>query len=131
MLIGAIHSRYPIVALMSNDGNLAQIVYLAVEIPWRLERHFPDGPVLEFSSPASVRLLVFDDEAVRDRDRGALLAQIRHDLNQATLLYVAGNYTIENERRARTEGAQYYTAKPILGDEFTVALKGFMSCIHR
>jgi hypothetical protein len=125
------HPNDPIVALLSNDDNLARIVYSTVEVPWRLERHFYNRAVLEFMHPADVRLVIVDDESVRDAERGWLLAQIRRNLNDATLLYVAGSFGLENERRARGNGAHYYTAKPIDRDEFAGALRGFMNCANR
>src|SRR5215472_4502323 len=116
----------PVVALLSNDDSLADIVRSAVEIPWRVERHFYKGEVLDFLQLAGVRLVIVDDEAVSEGDRGWLLGQVRRNLDEATLLYVAGSHNVENERRARGNGAHYYTAKPIQSDELTGVLKGFM-----
>jgi DNA-binding response OmpR family regulator len=122
-----IHANDLVVALLSNDDHLAHIVSSAVEMPWRLERHFYNGEVLDFLQLADVRLVIVDDEAVSDGDRGWLLRQVRRNLDEATLLYVAGSHSVENERRARGNGAHYYTAKPIQRDELRAVLKGFMT----
>jgi DNA-binding response OmpR family regulator len=121
----------PILALLSHDDRLANIVDSAVEMPWRLERHLYDGRMLDFLQLAGVRLVIVDDEAVKEGDRGWLLVQVRRNLDDATLLYVAGNHSAENERRARSNGAHYYTAKPLQSDELTGVLKGFMNRINR
>jgi hypothetical protein len=86
--------------------------------------------VLDFLRLADVRLVVIDDEAVSEQDRGWLLGQIRRSLDGATLLYVAGSHSVENERRARGHGALYYTAKPIQSGELTSVLKGFMERVN-
>jgi DNA-binding response OmpR family regulator len=121
----------PIVALLSNDDDLAHIVNSATEMPWRLERYFYTGEVLGFMRLAGVRLVIVDDESVSESDRGWLLGQVHHNMRDATLLYVAGSHSIENERRARSNGANYYTAKPIQAGELTNVLKGFMERLNR
>jgi len=127
MLVSLInHLDDLVVALLSNDDDLAQIVRSAVKMPWRLEHHFYNGAVTEFLQLPDVRLVVVDDESVNDGNRGWLLEQIRRNLDEATLLYVAGTHSVQNERRARANGAHYYTAKPIHGDELKSVLKGFM-----
>jgi DNA-binding response OmpR family regulator len=125
------HLNSRIIALLSDDDNLAHIVYSTVEIPWRLERHFYNRSALEFLYPAEVGLVIVDDEAVSEGDRGWLLAQLRRVLHDATLLYVTGSPGANNERRARGNGAHYYTAKPVDRDEFVSVLKGFMSRANR
>lgn len=125
------HASGLIVALLSNDDKLAHIVDSAMEAPWRLERHFYTGEMLDFLQLVGVRLVIVDDEAVSEGDRGWLLGQVRRNLAEAILLYVAGAHSAENERRARGNGAHYYTAKPIQGDELTVVLKGFMARLNK
>jgi DNA-binding response OmpR family regulator len=125
------HHNHLIVALLSNDDNLAEVVESAIGLPWRLERHFYTGEVLDFLRLVGVRLVIVDDEAVGEHDRGWLLGQVRRNLDEATLLYVAGNHSAENERRARSNGANYYTAKPIHRDELTAVLRGFMSRVNK
>jgi hypothetical protein len=102
-----IHTNDLVVALLSNDDHLAISSARPVEMPWRLERHFYNGEVLDFLQLADVRLVIVDDEAVSDGDRGWLLRQVRRNLDEATLLYVAGSHSVENERRARGNGAHY------------------------
>jgi DNA-binding response OmpR family regulator len=125
------HINDLVVALLSNDDYLAHIVYSAVKMPWRLKHYLYTGDVLEFLQLADVRLVIVDDEAVSESDRGWLLGQIHRNLNKATLLYVADSHSVENERRARSNGAHYYTVKPIQSDELTGVLKGFMSRVNR
>jgi DNA-binding response OmpR family regulator len=125
------HINDLVVALLSNDDDLAYIVRSAVEMPWRLEHHFYSAGVSAFLHLAAVRLVVVDDESVGEGDRGWLLRQIRRNLDEATLLYVAGSHSAENERRARGNGAHYYTAKPVQSAELKGVLRGFMNRANR
>jgi DNA-binding response OmpR family regulator len=117
-------------ALLSNDDDLAKIVYSATKVPWRMERYFYTDGVLDFLQLVGVRLVVIDDEQVSESDRSWLLGQVRRNLDDATLLYVAGSHSAENERRARRNGANYYTAKPLENDELAGVLKGFMNRVN-
>lgn len=122
---------YLIVALLSNDDNLAHIVDSAMAIPWRLKWHRYNSKMLDFLQLDGVRLVIVDDEAVSEGDRGWLLGQVRRNFDEATLLYISGSHSTENERRARGAGAHYYTAKPIQHEELTSVLKGFMNRVNR
>jgi DNA-binding response OmpR family regulator len=125
------YTNAPIVALLSNDDDLANIVASATETPWRLERHSYAGGLVDFLRLVGVRLVILDDELVGESDRSWLLAQLRRNLGDATLLYVASSHSLENERRARGQGAHYYTSKPIQGDQLAVVLRGFMNRVHK
>jgi DNA-binding NtrC family response regulator len=120
----------PVVVLLSADDNLAQLVNSVIESPWHFERLFYLGGSVEFIN-ADVRLVVFDDEAVSEIDRGWLLAQVRRRLERATVLYVTAHHTAENERRARSNGAYYYTSKPIHNGELAGVLRAFMKIANR
>ncbi len=121
------HINDRVVALLSDDDYLARIVGSAVEMPWRLERHSYAGGMIDFLQLTDVRLVIVDDEAVNEGDRSLLLAQVRRNLDEATLLYVAASHSAQNERRARGNGAHYYTAKPIQSDDLASVLKAFMN----
>ncbi|MBV8362840.1 MAG: hypothetical protein JO189_33635 [Deltaproteobacteria bacterium] len=125
------HINDLVVALLSNDDYLTHIVDSSVEMPWRLKHYRYNGDLLEFLQLADVRLVIVDDEAVSEGDRGWLLGQVHRNLNKATLLYVAGCHSAKNERRARSNGAHYYTVKPIESDELRGVLKGFMNRVIR
>jgi DNA-binding response OmpR family regulator len=116
-----------VVALLSDDDNLANVVNSTVEVPWRLEHQRHGRGTGEFAPPGDVRLVIVDDEGVSEGERGWLLAHVKRNLSEVPLLYIAGRHTIETELRARCKGATYYTAKPIQSDEFTGVLRGFMN----
>jgi CheY-like chemotaxis protein len=126
-----IEGRQRVVALLSTDETLARAVGSVVEAPWRLEHRYDIGGLIDFLRLPDVRLVVVDDEAVTEGDRGWLVAQIRRHLEGATLLYVAASHSAENERRARSHGAHYYTSKPIETDDIAGVLKAFMELADR
>ena len=78
-----------------------------------------------FTQP-DVRLVIFDDQVVEENDRNWLLAKIRKYFSGAALLYVAGSQSDRNEKRARSNGAQYYVSKPLSLERFGHVLQSFL-----
>jgi len=120
-------SPLPILLLLSDDKGLASLVHGIVKRPWKLV--WPDWTVFSnrqvFAQP-NVRLFILDDHGVIEDDRGWLLAQIRRHFSGTPLLYIAGIQSDDNERRARTNGAHYYTSKPISLERFGYVLQSFL-----
>lgn len=117
----------PALLLRSDDKALARFVNGIVKRPWELvwadASEYTNREV--FAQP-NVRLVILDDQAVEENDRGWLLAKIRRRFSGAPLLYVASKRTYDNERRARTNGAQYYTSKPLTLERFGYVLQSFL-----
>jgi len=117
----------PTLLLLSDDKALARFVDGVVKSPWKLV--WPDASGYmnrEVFAQPNVRLVVLDDHAFKENDRGRLLAQIRKHFSCTPLLYVAGIQSDENEIRARTNGAQYYTSKPLSLERFGYVLQSFL-----
>src|ERR1022692_2773936 len=96
----------PTVLLLSDDEALAKLVLGIVKRPWKLVRHAADKYVgREVFAQPNVRLVILDDQAVEENDRGWLLEQIRKHFSGPPLLYVAGGQSDANEKRARSKGA--------------------------
>ncbi len=113
--------------LVSDDETLSNLITGIVEPPWKLVRKSADGcsdPRM-FAQP-NVRLVVFDDQAVQENDRSRLLAQIRKHFSAHPLLYIAGDHSEVNEKRARTSGAHYYASKPLAHKQFGLVLQSFL-----
>ena len=117
----------PSILLLSDDEALVDLVRRIVKAPWKLVRHGADKFMTrEVLAQPNVRLAILDDQAVEESDRGRLLAQIRKHFSGISLLYVAGNQTDGNEKRARTNGAQYYVSKPLSLERFGQVLQSFL-----
>jgi DNA-binding response OmpR family regulator len=116
-----------ILLLLSDDEALANFVLGIVKCPWKLVHQGADRYMSHkmFAQP-NVRLVVLDDQAVQENDRDWLLAQIRKHFSGHPLLYVAGNHSEINEKRARTNGAQYYASKPLVHEQFGQVLQSFL-----
>ena len=82
-----------------------------------------------FAEP-HVRVLVFDDEGVEEKDLESLLVQISRLFSGTPLLYVAGTQSDANEKRARIHGAHYYVSKPWPLERFAQVLRSFLKT-HR
>jgi len=117
----------PTLLLLSDDEALADLVRGIVKRPWKLVRQGANGFMNReaFSQP-NVRLVILDDQAIEENDRGWLLAQIRKHLPGPSLLYVAANQSDGNEKRARTTGAHYYVSKPLSLERFGNVLRSFL-----
>jgi DNA-binding response OmpR family regulator len=117
----------PSVLLLSDDGSLASLVRAIVKQPWKLVVHSTDKYLnREVSAQPNVRLVILDDQAVEENDRGWMLAQIRKHFSGISLLYVAASQSDTNEKRARTNGAHYYVSKPLSVEGFGHVLRSFM-----
>jgi DNA-binding response OmpR family regulator len=117
----------PTLLLLSDDEALAGLVHEIVKRPWKLVRQSAAGYVSHkiFTQP-NVRLVILDDQTVEENDRGWLLAQIRRHFSDGSLLYVAGSQSDCNEKRARTNGADYYVSKPLSLERFGRVLHSFL-----
>ncbi len=117
----------PTVLLLSDDEALAKLALGIVKRPWKLVRHAADKYVgRELFAQPNVRLVILDDQAVEENDRGWLLEQIRKHFSGPPLLYVAGSQSDANEKRARTKGAHYYVSKPLSIERFGQVLQSFL-----
>jgi len=117
----------PTVLLLSDDEALAKLVAAIVKPPWKLVRHAAGKYVSRavFAQP-NVQLVILDDQAVEEADRGWLLTQIHKHFSSPSLLYVAGSQSDANEKRARTNGAHYYVSKPLSIERFGHVLQSFL-----
>ena len=117
----------PTLLLLSDDEALAGLVRGIVKRPWELVRQGTDGYVShKVITQPNVRLVILDDQTVEENDRGWLLAQIRRHFSGGSLLYVASSQSDGNEKRARTNGAQYYVSKPLSLERFGYVLQSFL-----
>jgi response regulator of citrate/malate metabolism len=118
---------WPTLLLLSDDEALTDLVLGIVKQPWKLVRQSADRDMSRkvFSQP-HVRLVIFDDQVVEENDCNWLLAKIRKYFSGAALLYVAGSQSDRNEKRARSNGAQYYVTKPLSLERFGRVLQSFL-----
>jgi DNA-binding response OmpR family regulator len=126
--VNADQTLAPTLLLLSDDAALAGIVSGVVKPPWRLIHQDGGGARLSDGSFAlpNVRIVILDDQAVEENDRGWLLTRIRKRLPGASLLYIARNQSDTNEKRARSNGAQYYASKPLSFERFGYVLQSFL-----
>jgi DNA-binding response OmpR family regulator len=117
----------PTVLLLSDDEALTDFVGRVVKRPWKVIRRGADkyGSREVFTQP-NVRLVILDDQAVVETERGWLLAQIRRHFSGTSLLYVAASQSDGNEKRARANGAHYYASKPLSLERFGYVLRSFL-----
>ena len=116
----------PELLLVSIDDSFARLVNNLAFPKWLVERHNNPSDAARALSRSGVRLVVFDDQAVAESERGWLLAQVRKQKPGVPLLYVANDHNHETEILARRGGASYYTSKPIHDQQWSYVLRSFM-----
>jgi DNA-binding response OmpR family regulator len=116
----------PTLLLLSADEALKDFVATVVQPPWNLAHHAIPLTSPEVFARPNVRLVVLDDENVEENERGRLLTQIGRHVPTTPLIYLAARQSDANERRARTNGAHYYTSKPISPAHLESVLQSFM-----
>jgi DNA-binding response OmpR family regulator len=120
-------SPSPAVLLLSDDEALTDFIDRIVRRPWRLVTHGSENSGhREFFKQPTVRLVVLDDQAIEENERGRLLTQIRRHFSGISLLYIAAIQSDGNEKRARSNGAHYYASKPLSLDRFGQVLRSFL-----
>ncbi|HYL57527.1 MAG TPA: response regulator [Candidatus Acidoferrales bacterium] len=121
------HDPSPTLLLVSDDEALAELVLEVVKRPWELARHRSDGYAsLKMLTQPNVRLVVLDDEGVKESDRSWLLVQIHQRFIGSPIIYVAHRPSEGTERLARTNGAHYYDSKPLALERFGQVLESFL-----
>lgn len=116
----------PELLLVSIDDSFARLVNTVAFPKWLVERRNNTSDGARALARRHVRLVVFDDQAVADSERGWLLAQVRRQKPGVPLLYVASDHNHETEILARRGGASYYTSKPIHDQQWSYVLRSFM-----
>jgi hypothetical protein len=110
----------------TKSPTLAAMALAALPPGWEFRRcervETYRGLLLE----SGVRVVIVDDEAVAERDRGWLLDQTCRFVPSALLIYVAGVHSRTAELRARSFGVDYYTAKPLDLDRTRRVLEAFL-----
>ena len=105
-------ANMPVLALLSNDDQLAETVRGAAGSKWSVLK----SAMTQISSlirEPNVKLVIFDDQSVPASDRGWALTEIQRCASRAAIIYVAGEHDHENEKQARARGVLFYSAKPL------------------
>lgn len=103
----------PTVVVFSADKELTELARQAAPHPWKVEPCEDPSLGRQVLQRPNVKVVIVDDEVVREDSRGWLLDRIHRFVPQALLIYVAASHSAADEKRARSYAAQYYTAKPI------------------
>ena len=112
----------PILALLSNDDELTELVQGAAGSEWSVVKPAM-AQISSLIREPKVKLVIFDDQSVAASDRGWALTEIQRCASKASVIYVAGEHDNENERQARTRGVLFYTAKPLIAGDVNPLLR--------
>jgi DNA-binding response OmpR family regulator len=117
--------------LLSDDPAVEQLVFGIATQPWTLVCASLDRAARHqvFAHP-NVRLVILDDEVIKESERSWLLTQISRHFSGRPLLYIAGRHSQCNEMRARANGAHYYASKPVSHAQFVRVLQSFLQTLQ-
>jgi hypothetical protein len=100
--------------VFSRDPEVVDLVRRSCPRAWCVEVCETWGTVLAaMPKRQSVRIVLFDDEAVGEDERRARIEEIHVRFSEAFVIYVAGTHTQATERSARMGGVVCYTSKPL------------------
>jgi DNA-binding NtrC family response regulator len=126
----AVISQNPPVLVLTHDGALVELLTAAFGRN-RIEARFDARSAREALAASNVRLVVVDDGALVESERGWFLDQARRRAPNAFVIYVASNHAPEVERRARTHGVLYYTSRPLETERLGRLLTGLSRSLPR
>jgi DNA-binding NtrC family response regulator len=112
----------PILALLSNDDQLTEMVQGAAGSKWSVVKPGM-AQISSLIREPNVKLVIFDDQSVAASDRGWALTEIRRCASRASIIYVAAEHDHANEKQARTRGVLFYTAKPLVPSDVNLLLQ--------
>jgi DNA-binding NtrC family response regulator len=103
----------PVVLVVTRDGELRDRVASAAPPSWVVETS-ADGPSSrERLAARDVRLVVIDDAALLESERGWLVDRVRQRAPDAAIVYIASSHAPELERAVRARGVLHYTSRPV------------------
>lgn len=114
----------PAALVLSRDGSLLELVLQACGPPWVVEPCLGCRAASQFLSERTIRLVVVDDEALAESERGWFIDHIHRRSPDALVVYLASRHSPELERAIRAHGVLHYTAKPVETDRLTQVLRG-------
>lgn len=117
----------PVALVVSHDGSLLERVMKSSRERWCVEARFDSRGGRDLLSAHDVRLVVIDDAALAESERGWFVDQVHLRAPKALVVYVASNHTPAMERAIRAHGVLYYTSKPLDEARFAQVLGGVFS----
>jgi DNA-binding NarL/FixJ family response regulator len=109
----------------SDGGSIASLVDAAGRGRWLVDRS--DGADARDSLlKPHLRLIVIDEAAVAESERGWLLEQIHRHAPSAGVVYIARDNSPEVERSVRARGVLHYTSQPIERERLVQLLRAIV-----
>lgn len=115
-------TRETTVLALTRDESLIALVSKASGTR-RTEARSDPLSARSFLFERNVRLVVVDDGVIAEGERGWFLELVRRRAPDAFVVYLASEHDAEVEKRARSHGVLFYTAKPIDTARLTQVLR--------
>lgn len=115
-----------VILLLSGDPSMYDLIAENSPPPWTVERTENPDSGCELALSRNLGLVVVDDEVLAPEEREWFLGQINRLAPRPPIIYVASKHTPEVEKIARTQGAIYYTSKPLETERVGWVLLNFL-----
>lgn len=104
--------RRPTVLIVTRDGGLFERLAATAPDHWLVEACVVGKLVRRVLADHDVRLVVVDDEALFESERGTVLDQVHRLAAEADIVYIASDHSADRERAVRSRGVLCYTSRP-------------------
>ena len=99
--------------VFSRDETIFDLIVYGLSDTWRTLRCMEASDARIYLRRTGVKIVVVDDDAIEETNRGWLLGQAQRWAPRALVAYIAANHSSEVERRVRSRGVQYYLSRPV------------------
>lgn len=99
--------------VFSRDETIFALIVDGLRDAWRTLWCVDASEARLYLRETRVEIVVVDDDAIEETDRGWLLGQAQRWAPRALVAYITANHSSEVERWVRSRRVQYYLSRPV------------------
>lgn len=99
--------------VFSRDDKILALIVDGLSDAWRTLRCVEASDARLYLRKTGVEIVIVDDDAIEQTNRGWLLDQARRWAPRALVAYIAANHSSEVERWVRSHRVQFYLSRPV------------------
>ncbi len=115
-----------VILLLSRDPSMYDLIAKNCPPPWTVEKTENPDSGCEIALSRNLGLVVVDDEVLAPEEREWFLSQINRLAPRPPIIYVASKHSADVEKVARTQGAIFYSSKPLETERVGWVLLNFL-----
>ena len=111
--------------VFSQDETIFGLIVDGLSDAWDTLRCVESSDARLYLKKTGVQIVVIDDDAIEEINRGWLLGQAQRWAPRARVAYIAANHSSEVERWVRSRRVQYYLSRPVDRERALRVLRSF------